>query len=169
MSHLRDQLAALSATSPESIVEMLSGLEDRATAIIAASLLENFLGLAIAYKFGRFPSESEFGRLFTGYGPLATLSARIMFAYNLKIINADSRHDFIIIKDIRNQFAHTYLPLTFETGKISANCYNLKLTIKLIPPLSETVHDNARGKYIKSIMGNMSIIISSAPFKTSAS
>jgi hypothetical protein len=109
MSHLRDQLAALSATSPESFVEMLSGLEDRPTAIVAASLLENFLGLVIAYKFGRFPSESEFGSLFTGYGPLATLSARIMFAYNLKIINADARHDFRIIKDIRNQFAHTYL------------------------------------------------------------
>ena len=60
MGHLRDQLAALSATSPESIVEMLSGLEDRANAIIATSLVENFLGRAIAYKFGRFPSESEF-------------------------------------------------------------------------------------------------------------
>jgi len=58
MSHLRDQLAALSTTSPESIVVMLSGLEDRATAIITTSLLENFLGLAIAYKFGRLPSES---------------------------------------------------------------------------------------------------------------
>src|ERR1700730_12111980 len=145
MSHLRDQLAALSATSPEPIVEMLSGLEDSATAIIPASLLDNFLGLAIAYKFGRFPSESEFGRLFTGYGPLATLSARIMFAYNLKIINADSRHDFIIIKDIRNQFAHNYLPLSFKTDKINAKCDNLKLTVKLIPQLSETVQDDARG------------------------
>src|ERR1700738_4255546 len=98
MSHLRDQLAALSATSPEATAGVSFGLEDRATAIRAARLLENFLGLAIADKFGRFPSESEFGRLFTGYGPLATLSARIMFAYNLKIKDADSRHYFTIIK-----------------------------------------------------------------------
>jgi len=87
-----------------------------------------------------------------------------MFAYNLRIINADARYDLRIIKDIRNQFSHTYLPLSFNTDKIRAKCDNLKLTIKLIPPLSETVHDDARGKYIKSILTNMSHLISDMIF-----
>ena len=52
------------------------------------------------------------------------------------------------------------MPISFKTDKISAKCYKLKLTIKLTPPLSETIHDDARGRYIKSILKNMSFLIS---------
>jgi DNA-binding MltR family transcriptional regulator len=160
MSHLQDQLAAMAATSTESIVELFSSLDDRPTAIVATSFLEDFLRIAIAYKFARFPSESEFGNLFAGYGPLATLSAKIMIAYNLNVISAETRHDFGIIKDIRNTFSHTYLPISFKTDKISTKCNNLKLTTDIKPPLSKHIKDDSRGRYIKSVVTIMSFLVS---------
>jgi hypothetical protein len=138
---------------------MLSGLEDRPTAIVATSLLESVLGIAIAYKFGRFPSDSEFGTLFTGYGPLASFSARVAISYNLKVINSDQRHDLGVIKDIRNKFAHNYLPLSFDTNEINMLCQKLKLTIKLNPPLSDRIGDDNKGKFVKSIIRNTTYIV----------
>ena len=50
MSHLQDQLAAMAATSTESIVELFSSLDDRPTAIVATSFLEDY---GMARPFGQ--------------------------------------------------------------------------------------------------------------------
>jgi hypothetical protein len=160
MSHLKDQLSGFGALSTEAVVEMLSSLDDRATAIVSTSLLENVLGIAIAYKFGRFPSDSEFGKLFTGYGPLATLSARIALAYNLKVISGDAHHDLIVIKGIRNAFAHTYLPMSFNSQKMGQECAKLKLTTTFHRPLADKLAADNRGKFIKSVFKNMIFLTS---------
>jgi hypothetical protein len=159
MNRLQEQFSALRQLSPSTIVEMLSGLDDRPTAIVATSLLENILGIAIAYKFGHFPSDAEFGNLFTGYGPLATFSARIAISYNLKVTNTDQRHDLTIIKDIRNKFAHNYLPLSFASNEIKTLCLKLKLTTVLKPPISDLIDDSNRGKFIKSVIKNNIFLI----------
>ena len=45
-------------------------------------------------------------RLFKGYGPLGSFSAKIDFSYALSIITKDIFDDLRTIKDIRNEFAH---------------------------------------------------------------
>ena len=83
-----------------------------------------------------------------------------MIAYNLNVISAETRHDFGIIKDIRNTFSHTYLPISFKTDKISTKCNNLKLTTDIKPPLSKHIKDDSRGRYIKSVVTIMSFLVS---------
>lgn len=46
-------------------------------------------------------------RIFDGYGPLSTFSAKIDVAFALDLIDADVHRDLRTIKDIRNCFAHT--------------------------------------------------------------
>jgi hypothetical protein len=63
--------------------------------------------------------------MFKGYGPLATFSAKIELAYLMGVISAQERRDLLIIKDVRNEFAHRPDERTFGSQRISALCGNL--------------------------------------------
>lgn len=52
--------------------------------------------------------------LFEGYGPLASLSAKIKLAYVLGRIDRTTYEDLEQIRGIRNYFAHTYKDASFD-------------------------------------------------------
>jgi hypothetical protein len=154
MSEFYERLERLQniAKTSERVQELLFGYDDRATAIMATGFLEDLLAIAIVHKFRRVPSENQTTDLFTGYGPLATLSARATLAFLLGVIGPDASHDLKIIRRIRNDFAHVITPITFESEEIASRCKSLKLKTKLKPDLDERAGSGPRGSFIRSVM-----------------
>jgi hypothetical protein len=136
----------------EAIQNLLFDHDDRSTALMATGFLEDFLALAIFQKFRRPLSENQAAELFTGYGPLATLASKVTIGHLLGIITNDAKHDLGHIRTIRNDFAHTYEPLTFESNTIAGRCKSLKLKHKLNQKLEARAGDGSRGRFIRSAM-----------------
>jgi hypothetical protein len=71
------------------------------TVMIAVSHIDGLLKGAITYRMVNLTSDDE-EVLFSGFGPLATFSARIRIAYALGIIGKKTRHDLDLMREIRN-------------------------------------------------------------------
>ena len=95
---------------------------DRSAAILASSFLENCLEQLIREKLADHPIKNE---LFRGFGLFATFSARADIALLLGLIPEHIYNDLKTIRKIRNEFAHTPLPLSFGEGKIKDLAANL--------------------------------------------
>lgn len=61
-------------------------------------------------------------RIFRGYGPLNSFSARIDVAFAFKLIPENVYMDLIVIKAIRNEFAHADELMTFKNPAIVKEC-----------------------------------------------
>jgi DNA-binding MltR family transcriptional regulator len=107
----------------QTIVEEIDRQEDRGAAIIAGAFLEDFIGETIKARFVR--DEVAVKKLFGGFGPLATFSAKIEVAYLMGLISKHSRTLANSIRNIRNDFAHNMGSLTFETPLIKGKCQGL--------------------------------------------
>jgi DNA-binding MltR family transcriptional regulator len=81
--------------------------------IWAAALLDDALEQIIA---DRMPNMSNrfHEKLFEGYGPFATFSAKIDVAYAMNFIAVEMRTDLLHIKAVRNEFAHATKRLDFH-------------------------------------------------------
>jgi DNA-binding MltR family transcriptional regulator len=101
------------------IIQQMKLHTDTATAVVLASRAEDWLGEAIKTKMRDDLSAKLKERLFQGYGPLSTFSAKIDFAYALSIIEADIYNDFRAIKDIRNKFAHAQNVVHFQSAELA--------------------------------------------------
>ena len=88
---------------------------DRGAAIIATSILEDHLILAILSRMHR-DADAE-GRMFKGYGPLNTLASRIDLGLLLGIYPRRHWEILHIIRNIRNEFAHNMQPTSFRSQR----------------------------------------------------
>ena len=118
----------------------LDGESDRAAAILAAAYFEERLCDAIMRKFTTINKDLR-EKIFTGYGPLSTFSAKIDIARALGIYDQKTYNALHKIKKIRNMFAHASTPIEFNQQEIADLCRNL--TSK--PPLKS---ENMRARYI---------------------
>jgi hypothetical protein len=108
--------------SNKDIVKSLQEIAQRGDAayvLTTSSALEELLENALEGKM-RTLSNALRNRLFEGYGPLATFSAKIDVADAFKIIADEVVSDFRAIKDIRNRFAHTTVPLHFQSPELAS-------------------------------------------------
>jgi DNA-binding MltR family transcriptional regulator len=126
--------------------------DDRTTAIMTVGFLEDVLALGIMSKFERDASENQLTELFTNYGPLANLSARIALGYLFGILGNDDKHDLNIIRKIRNDFAHVIEPINFETKEIASRCLSLKRKADLAPKFQTKAGNGPRGAFIRSAL-----------------
>lgn len=95
---------------------------ERGVALGAAALLERPLeNILRAYFIGKKTADN----LLKPLRPLATFSARIQTAFALGIISKRERDNLNLIRDIRNEFAHSE-DVSFQTPAIRTNCMNLK-------------------------------------------
>jgi len=105
---------------------------DRAAAIVSSTMFEEILErILINFLCER---ESLKRSLFDGVAPLSTLSAKILMAYNLGLIKKAELEDLNLIKNIRNDFAHSMVMVNFETQRIKDKCIQLKTLINTKPP-----------------------------------
>jgi DNA-binding MltR family transcriptional regulator len=105
---------------------------DRASAIVSSALLEELLErllLACLIDHGSVKRD-----LFEGMAPLSTMSAKINLAYYLGLLERSEFEDLKLIKNIRNDFAHSFEGINFETQRIRDKCLRLKTLTSTNPP-----------------------------------
>jgi mannitol operon repressor len=98
---------------------------DRATAVVAASLLDDTIrSLILSCAKTRVVAEKLLGTT----APLGTFSARIDAAHAFGFLTDAQATDLHILRRIRNEFAHRLRLLTFGSQKIADLTRNLKST-----------------------------------------
>lgn len=95
---------------------------DRACAVLGAALLDMKLKQLFRRRL-RGDGESLLG----GMAPLSSFSSRIRLALALAWVSDPVASDLDVIRDIRNDFAHSFdHGLSFGAHSVSARCQNLK-------------------------------------------
>lgn len=116
---------------------------DRAAVIIGAAFLDEYLRQLIASFL--IDEENEVNELLGSekhlMRPLGSFSARIRTAYCLGLISKHEYHDFKIIRDIRNRFAHEMHGLSSANQAIWQDCNRLIYPNKVMAEVLETDPD----------------------------
>lgn len=118
--------------SEHELDEYLTHIEnesDRGAAVMAAALVERALEDRIRSSLID-PGDGTQDTWFEGRNaPFSTFSAKISLARALGIIDADIEAMLLVLKNVRNAFAHTMKPITFAHPTIKAECESLKPTV----------------------------------------
>ena len=133
-----DALSALSRASPtpghrsDFIQEINQEKNDRGAAILAVTNVENILETCIVRSIiddGRF-----YDKLFGFNAPISTFDNKIRIAYALEIISTQMYENLNVIRALRNAFAHSKIPITFETKEVEEafiNDWNISVTTRM--------------------------------------
>lgn len=125
-SNLKEDLEAFDALQKDS---------DRGAAIIAASFVEELLEEKIKHLMrDDAEAKKELTEIFRSSGPLGSFSAKIQFGFLMRLYGTKAYKELVIIKDVRNKFAHTVNHLNFKTQAICDKVKNLKLVEGYIQP-----------------------------------
>lgn len=125
ISFRTDGIWVLLDDAERTVLDVLEYDSDRSIAIIVGSLIENRLKRVILARINRH-DEIE-SRLFRISGPLGSFSSKIDIARLLGFISDDAYHDLILMKDIRNLFAHNLAIRDFRSQRIKDKSRNFRL------------------------------------------
>lgn len=126
-------------------IKEVEGVSDRATAIVAASLVEDHLTTALQARFHKH--DQLHAELFKGTGPLAAFSTKIKMAVLVGLLSEKACKETQQIRKIRNHFAHETRSVTFEAQPICdmvksltlPDWYDIRIRVK--PADSDTEHE----------------------------
>lgn len=105
--------------------ELLEQETDRGLAVMAAALVENALEVAIRSRIAD-PGERISSAWFSGTNaPFGTFGAKIQLGRALAIYGANMQGRLATIKDVRNAFAHSSIPLDFTHPAVRDACKGL--------------------------------------------
>lgn len=102
----------------------LGSESDRAVAIIAATILETHITNAIKRRWHESPTVVD--RMLRTDGPLGNFGPKIDLVFLMGLVSAEGHHDMVLIKKVRNRFAHYLDVESFETPLIKSWCLSLK-------------------------------------------
>ena len=103
----------------------LNAETDRGCAILAASMFDGLLEALLRKRMLAFAAPDE---IFSGYGPLSSLSAKIDLSFYFGFISKGERDELHRIRRIRNEFAHSLdVPLSFSSQPICDHVAELRL------------------------------------------
>jgi hypothetical protein len=126
-----DTLRRLSRTFParpeiDKIMNDLRDKDDLHIAIIALSILEATLEQLIATRL--LKGDKEFlNRLFLNRGPLSDFNSKILIAEAFGIVTGPLANELHVMRGIRNAFAHSKIPLSFDHELVKREVDGLKL------------------------------------------
>lgn len=110
----------------ESLNALLSELgeeTDRGACLVGASYIDEELEEIIsAFTIDRIDPEELFGG---PAAPISTFSSKSLVAYSLGLITETEYSEITLIRRIRNEFAHSWEDIDFETESISNRVDNL--------------------------------------------
>jgi DNA-binding MltR family transcriptional regulator len=151
----RKALRTLSKREAESkeLTAGLFGESDRAAALIGATMLENALRELLESGMRHNLTNEEKRAIFVGEGFLSRFSSKIKLAYALNLITPQLRFDVDLVREIRNAFAHSVVPLEFETPEIKNVCSLLSFYVR------KKYKPSPRDAYIQTIMYSYAWII----------
>jgi DNA-binding MltR family transcriptional regulator len=145
----------------EALYNMIFEAADWQMVLVASTFLDRMLEFAIGRAFKNELTPTEQAEIFSGYGPLASFSARITIAYALGAMSIEARNDLRVVKSIRNEAAHRMTHFSLQEGVLKQYCDSLKLTAPIDlssfepDPMSERLKaidaSSPRGRFILSI------------------
>lgn len=112
----------MSESTPDealSHIKEFAKMADASYVIVSASIIEDWLTMAIKSKLRPGMSLNFEARIFRNYGPLSTFSSRIDIAYAMEIISDEMFDDLRAIKDVRNAFAHAKQVIFFGSDELT--------------------------------------------------
>jgi hypothetical protein len=110
------------------IYREVSGVSERAGAIVIVAFIEDSLAQVIRRRLRPLTNREE-EALFEGVqAPLNTLYAKIHFGYLIWLYGKAQREDLLVVKNIRNIFAHDTSARDFRHPKIGRLCSKLHYT-----------------------------------------
>jgi DNA-binding MltR family transcriptional regulator len=104
------------------LLERAPGWVDRGqttTVLTSVAMLEEALEAALISRMRPLTKKMR-DRLFEGYGPISSFAARVDIAYAIEIISEEDYKALLIIKSIRNKFAHSNEALGFDREDIAS-------------------------------------------------
>jgi len=105
----------------------VEGNDDASVALRAASLVE--LSLTESLLSRLWTKNGKADEELTGIdGPIATFARKIRMAEAMRVIGPDTRYELDTIKAIRNAFAHSHRPLSFDSVPVKELCQTLKVS-----------------------------------------
>lgn len=96
---------------------------DRGAVLMAAAFMDDQLKAMLMARL--VDDKKMVHRAFDFNGPLGTFSSRIDFSYLLGILPKNAQRDLHIIRKIRNIFAHSAAPLTYDDDSVKPLCDSL--------------------------------------------
>src|ERR1700733_4779557 len=120
-----------------SLVLSVGKLSESGTVLVAALILDTELERAL--KVTMRPLNKQMNdRLFKGYGPLGSFSAKIDLAYTFRVTTLEIHTELHKIRNIRNAFAHTVKVQSLTSEEVRPLFNKLKKPSK---PKSDNVLD----------------------------
>ena len=138
----------------QKVLDEMQKESDRSTAILLGAELDDTLGQILVKhllppRAKKYPG--AFARIF---------SARIELAYRLGLLHPLLHHELHIIKDIRNEFAHKTIGITFESSEVVVHTSKLVMAkaydqliiamSKARPELVSLRNQNSRERFVIS-------------------
>jgi hypothetical protein len=120
---------------------------DRGACILMATNVELSLTSAI-FRVLAWDDETR-GHLTSSEGPVATFAQKVHLGRALRIYGPDTQHNLDYIRLIRNAFAHSHAPISFETKEVKAAVGLLK-QLKPLPPVASPEHREVQTTEISS-------------------
>lgn len=111
---------------------------DRGAAVLAGSLIENYLAKYLKFNMVKDPKINE---LFDGFGPFSDLSKRIECAYAFDLISLDQKKILNLIKNTRNYFAHNPFDAAFDKPPVSNWCSAISIR-ELLPKTAGPIEED---------------------------
>lgn len=127
----------------ETLSETLAKHIEAANVLVIAGKIEDTLERLLLVA-GRPISNRIAKRLFAGMGALSSFSGKIEVAYLFDLIDESMLKDLLVIKDVRNAFAHTTQYVFFSQERIAAKCRNLSTFTAGVDP-QHAFYDRALG------------------------
>lgn len=110
----------------EQIVDALRDFPDLSAAITGVALVETSLERVLTSRLRTLTKEEQ-ERLFGTRGPLGTFDAKIQIGYAIGALTKPLTEELDTIRQIRNVFAHSRYPLTFEDAVLADAVLAMKM------------------------------------------
>jgi hypothetical protein len=145
------------------VFQDLANGSDRAAALIAAAEVDNALEDAIASEWTNMePDDREL--IFSPLGPLSGLAMKVRVAHAMGIFGAITKRDLEKIAHMRNGFAHSSRPWSFDHEPIHSECLSLQVLksysvreLGRLPNLYEEPR-NARGMFTDTCLAVVTVL-----------
>lgn len=135
----------------DELFEELSKESDRGVVLISASFLEEALEALLRARFHvRHPkSKSSINPLFNGFGPLDNFSAKVSICYATDLIGEWMYRDLVIVRKLRNHFAHSVGAARFDLPKAVQLTERLKAADLAVTAITKEASVTKKAKKIK--------------------
>ncbi|MBB4342132.1 hypothetical protein [Rhizobium leguminosarum] len=119
MTDIQDEVRA-PVIGFEELIKDLNNMSEAGIVMVLASRLEQSLEWILEGHMIEMPKDVR-DKLFEGYGPLHSFSAKIDLCFAFGFITREQRKTLLNIKQIRNVFAHSDVLMHFEHADFQAN------------------------------------------------